>query len=109
MTDVNSIFETTMKEMWNVAMKDGTITPEEKDILLQVQIDADAYSVMLQECMDDGIITKEEYEKLEFLKNQMLSRANLIAQIDDKVDEDEKALINKLVELVNIQYKLEIR
>lgn len=109
MTDVNSLFETTMKEMWLIAMKDGTITPEERDILDQVRIDADSYSLMLQECMEDGQITKEEFEKLEYLKKQMMDRAQLIAKIDDDYTQDERALISKLTELVSIQYKLNLK
>ena len=57
-----------MQQLWKVAHKDGVITPEEYDILEQVRIDADAYHVMLQECLEDGTISKEEAEQLHKLK-----------------------------------------
>ncbi|MCE7737534.1 MAG: hypothetical protein GPJ54_21770 [Candidatus Heimdallarchaeota archaeon] len=97
-------FETTMKEMWMVAMKDGIITTEEREILNQVRIDADEYSMILTECMADDMITKEEFDKLELLKKQIIDRATIMAKIDDNFSDDERALISKLTELVKFKY-----
>ena len=108
MTNVNSIFETTMRELWKVASKDGIITPEEQDILEQVQIDADSYAVMLEECIRRGTITKEEASQLDYLKNLITDRAYVIATIDGKVDSDESNLIAKLAEVISIHYNLNL-
>ncbi len=107
MSDEKVLFENTMKELWLVAMKDGTISPEERDILNQVRIDADEYSMMLKECKVDNMITKEEFDKLELLKKQIINRAIITAKIDDNFTNDERALITKLTELVSIKYKLD--
>lgn len=107
MTELNSIFEITMKELWKVAMKDGIITPQERDILEQVQIDADSYALMLEECLQDGTITKEEAAKLDYLKNLITDRAYVTATIDGKVDRDEGNLIAKLAEVISIHYNLD--
>ncbi|OLS22582.1 MAG: hypothetical protein HeimC2_29070 [Candidatus Heimdallarchaeota archaeon LC_2] len=109
MTDVNSIFETTMRELWKVATQDGIITPEEKDILEQVQIDAVSYAVMLEECIQRGTITKEEASKLDYLKNLITDRAYVTATIDGKVDRDERNLIAKLAEVISIHYNLNLK
>lgn len=108
MNNNKELFEKTMKEMWMVAMKDGKISPEERDILNQIRIDADEYSMMLTECMDDDIITKAEFDKLELLKKQMIDRATITAKIDSNYTDDERALIRKLTELVSFKYKLNL-
>ena len=108
MTDINSIFEITMKEMWKVAMGDGIITPEEKDILEQVQIDADAYAIMLEECFLDGTISEEEVARLDYLKNLITDRAYVTATVDGKVDSDENKLIAKLAEVIAVHYNLDL-
>lgn len=107
MTNISddSVFDKTMKQLWKVAQKDGIITPEEYDILEQVRIDADAYHVMLQECLEDGTISKEEAEQLHKLKDLIMERALLIATIDGTFDDDERELLKKLSEILALQYQ----
>lgn len=106
MSDEKALFESTMKDLWMVAMKDGTITEEERDILNQVRIDADEYSMILVECMEDDRISKIEFDKLELLKKQMIDRATITAKIDSNFTDDERALISKLTEIVSFKYRL---
>ncbi|MCE7735996.1 MAG: TerB family tellurite resistance protein [Candidatus Heimdallarchaeota archaeon] len=105
MTSDESTFELTVRELMTTAKNDGIITPEEKDIIDQVRIDADSYSLILKESLSDGLIDSNEAERLDDLKQMIIDRAELIAKVDGVLDNDEKMLIKKLSDILNNHYK----
>ncbi len=105
MNSDESMFELTIRELMNAAKNDGIITPEEKDIIDQVRIDADSYSLILKESLSDGLIDSKEAERLDDLKQMIIDRAELIAKVDGVLDKDEQMLIKKLSEILNNHYK----
>lgn len=105
MSNDESVFELTIRELMNAAKNDGIITPEEKDIIDQVRVDADSYSLILKESLSDGIIDSKEAERLDDLKQMIIERAELIARVDGALDTDEQNLIKKLSEILNNHYK----
>ncbi len=100
----DALFNDTIKQLLSAAKKDGIITPEEMDIIEQVKIDAESYSLMLQEALSDGKLSKKEREKLNELKQMIVDRAELIAKLDGKFDDDEKELLKKLSEIISKRY-----
>ena len=94
-----------IQELSNIANRDGLITDEEKEIISQVEFDSNFYELMLSDALEDGIITDEENEKLHDISQSMLQRAEIIANIDGKLSEDEKALIEKLTEIIKTKHE----
>ena len=105
MSEEESLFQLTIRKLMEVAKNDGVITPEEKDIIDQVKVDADSYNMMLQESLTDGTINEQESEKLNDLKQMIIDRAELIAKVDGDFDSDEQFLIKKLADILNNHYK----
>ncbi|MDH5404428.1 MAG: hypothetical protein OEY49_18150 [Candidatus Heimdallarchaeota archaeon] len=104
MGNESDILKETINELLEIANRDGIVTPEEKDIIKQVEIDADSYLVMLAEANDDGIISDEEKLRLQELKELIKDRADLIAGLDGKIEDDERRLLEKLTELLTKYY-----
>lgn len=98
------LFDQTIKELVKIAEKDGVITPEELDIIEQVKIDADSYHLNLLEAIADGKITDEESTRLKKLKNLILDRAQIIADVDGHLSNDEKQLIESLKDFITNHY-----
>ncbi len=92
----DDVFSNTIKELVKEAAKDGIITPDEQEIINQVTVDGESFSMKLQMALEDGVITDEEVKELEDLKHLILERAETIAGLDGKHTEDEKNLIQKL-------------
>ncbi|OLS28758.1 MAG: hypothetical protein HeimC2_04880 [Candidatus Heimdallarchaeota archaeon LC_2] len=105
MSEEESLFQLTIRELMEAAKKDGVITPEEKDIIDQVRVDADSYNMMLEESLTDGTINEQESERLNDLKQMIIDRAELIAKVDGEFDDDEQFLLKKLSDILNNHYK----
>ena len=103
----DKIFKETIKGLLDIAEKDGVISGEEMEILEQVRIDADSYSVNLTEAKSDGIITEDEANKLANLKKMILERAEIVANIDGKLSDDEKELLSTLKMFLDKKYVLD--
>lgn len=103
----DKIFKETIKGLLDIAEMDGVITSEEMEILEQVRIDADSYSVNLAEAKSDGIITGEEAIKLERLKKMIIDRAEIVANIDGNLSKDEKDLLTTLKYFLDQKYVLD--
>ncbi len=101
----DDLFKSTIKELLDIAEKDGVISSEEFELLEQVRVDADSYAVHLAEAKSDGIITAEEEERLSKLKQQILDRAEIVAKIDGHLSDDEKALLTTLKNFIKTRYK----
>jgi uncharacterized membrane protein YebE (DUF533 family) len=102
------IFELTVRSLIDAAKNDGIITPEEKDIIDQVKIDTDSYNLILNESLSDGVIDEQEAEKLADLKQMIIDRAELIAEVDGFLDEDEQFLLKTLSKVLNNHYKTKL-
>ncbi len=98
------LFDDTIKELMKAAKKDDIITPEELDIIEQVKVDAEAYSVILKEAFMDGKVTEEEERKLKELKQAIIDRAEIIAKVDGHFTPNEREMIKKLSEIIKERY-----
>ena len=85
-----------VRDLLATASKDGMVTPDEKAIIDAVQIDLETYFAALQKAMEDGIITPDEEKRLEKIKEAIVRNAWLVAQKDNRISEDERALVTKI-------------
>jgi len=104
MSEKENLFQLTIRELMEAAMRDGVITPEEKDIIDQVRVDADSYNMMLEDSLTDGTINEQESERLNDLKQMIIDRAELFAKVDGEFDNDEQYLLKKLSDIINNHY-----
>lgn len=79
------------------ALADEKITPEEAEILEAVQINLLVYDQALDDAKADGIITEEESDTLDGLKQQILNDAWDIASVSDGVSEDELKMLEVIL------------
>ena len=90
-----------LKAVVKEAKKDGTITPDEYDILKQLSFDVAEYTMALEDAQKDGIIDGTEKEQLLALKTKLLDNAREVANADGVVTADELALLEKLAEVLD--------
>lgn len=96
--------DSTIKELMEVANKDGIVSSDELEIINQVKVDLDSYDLHLKEAQKDGFIDDEEMIVLEKLRNLIIERADIIASVDGKLAEDEKELLKSLKNFINKYY-----
>lgn len=97
----------TIKQLMEIAEKDGIVTTEEREIIEQVKFDSDVYQLMLNDAYEDDVISEAERANLEKLKDMILQRAEIVANLDDVITEDEQNLLEKLSEVLKHKYTLD--
>ena len=90
------LIDSTIKELMEVANKDGIVSSDELEIIRQVKVDLDSYDLHLQEAQKDGNIDNEEMKILVKLRNLIIERADIIASVDGKLSDDEVDLLTTL-------------
>jgi len=103
----NELFAMTIAKLLEEAEKDGVISEDEMEIIKQVEVDADSFTLVLSEAEDDGVIDEKEASQLNELKSLIMERAETIAGLDDVISEDEMALLSKLSEILANHYRTE--
>ncbi len=97
-------FEDTIMKLFEIASEDGLITDEEGALIMKIKMDLEEYIKSVDKAEEDGIITLEEALQLGELKNRMVVNAGIIAAKDYTINNDEKKLIMKLVEILKSEY-----
>lgn len=87
-------------ELVQVALADGQITDEERCLLSQIMGDVRLYAKMLEDALEDGIITKTEYTDLLKARELIWHQAHATALTSDGIGEDEHHILLKLAELM---------
>ena len=85
-----------VRDLMVEANKDGIITDEERKLIDTVSVDLETYFDTLDHALEDNIITSEEEEKLEEIKENILKRTYVVARKDQIISEDEQKLMAKL-------------
>ena len=99
--DLNQDLPRLMKKIADLAKQDGEITDEEYDILQSLSFDVAEYMIALEDSLADGKIDKFERETLINLKSKIISNARTVAIKDGVVSQDEMALLNKMIEILD--------
>ncbi|MEJ2131845.1 MAG: hypothetical protein P8Y95_09560, partial [Gammaproteobacteria bacterium] len=94
--------EELMAELHAVAMADDEITSEEMAILDAIRSSYRFYLDALKNAMSDGIITKDELALLHTIKQSVYRSVIDTALKDGKIDDDERRLLTRFAELLNV-------
>ena len=103
-SELDELLNSTLNAMAEVAKENGVITYEEFEILKQVRYDVSDYQDALKRALADGIITSDENQVLTKMKDRILQNVITVANFDKVVDDEEKGLIKKITEIVNIYF-----
>ncbi len=93
-------FDDVVKALLKTAETDGKVSSEEMEIINQVKIDVNAYQNALDLALDDGILTTDELQILGKLKQNIMDRVYVVANIDGEIDADERSLIHRLADIL---------
>ena len=94
--DVDKILD----DLRSVALVDGQITIEEQILITTVVTNVMAYSSILEKAREDGIITDEEMNQLFEQRMKVMENAYHVARDDNKLSDDEKALLKEVCTIV---------
>lgn len=85
-----------IRELLITAESDGDLDEDEKALIDKVRVDLSTYHEALEEALEDSVITKEELEELEGIKEMLVTNAVSLARTDQQITPEESALIKKL-------------
>jgi len=83
-----------------IALKDGEITKEERTLISRILLDVKSYSSLVDDAMEDGIITQKEKADLFEGRMKILEKAYSSAREDLVITDDEGALLKAICGLV---------
>ena len=102
-TNLKSMISTLKINMTNVlrdlmitANKDGKITDDEKALIDSVSVDLNTYQQAVTKALEEGVITEQQQQSLDSIKDQILRNMYHVASKDKKITSDERALIEKI-------------
>ncbi|MHA2248810.1 MAG: hypothetical protein ACXAD7_00545, partial [Candidatus Kariarchaeaceae archaeon] len=90
-----------------IALADGKITQDEYKLISNFLKDVEGYTVLLDEAMDDGVISHYEKQKLLTQRTKIYNKIQHLAKEDLVVSEDEENLIKSIKKIVHDMHKLE--
>lgn len=102
--EVDDVLNNTLNAMAEVAKENGIISYQEFEILKQVRYDVNDYQNALKKALDDGIITSDENQILTKMKDDILKNVITVANFDKIVDDEEKGMIKKITEIINVYF-----
>ena len=102
--DLDDVLNNTLNAMAEVAKENGIISYQEFEILKQVRYDVNDYQNALKKALDDGIITSDENQILTKMKDDILKNVITVANFDKIVDDEEKGMIKKITEIINVYF-----
>ncbi|MHA2029400.1 MAG: hypothetical protein ACW99Q_08410, partial [Candidatus Kariarchaeaceae archaeon] len=85
-----------VRDVLTEAEKDGELSEDEIKLISSIRVDVIVYQNAIVQAKADNVITKEEQDELNSIKNQILQNVIKIAEADDIITRDERALIRKL-------------
>ncbi|OLS28319.1 MAG: hypothetical protein HeimC2_08110 [Candidatus Heimdallarchaeota archaeon LC_2] len=102
--ELDDVLNNTLNAMAEVAKENGIISYQEFEILKQVRYDVNDYQNALKKALDDGIITSDENQILTKMKDDILKNVITVANFDKIVDDEEKGMIKKITEIINVYF-----
>lgn len=89
-----------MEDLIDLALSDDKITDEEQEILFSINDNLQEFVKLSIKSVSDNVISDKESDKLKQLQTKIIEDANKVALKDSNVTDDEKALIDTLVESI---------
>lgn len=86
-----------MESLIDLSMEDSTMSEDEKNILFSINTNMQQYAEEIMRSISDGKISKEELQKLSDVENKIINDAQLMAERDSNVTENERKMLEELV------------
>ncbi|MHA2365997.1 MAG: hypothetical protein ACXAC7_18710 [Candidatus Hodarchaeales archaeon] len=83
------------------ALHDGIITEEEDAIIASVTWNLAQFAEVVEKAEEDGVITQDEVEKIDFFMAQIIRDPEILAHRDGKVTEDEAFLLTVIRKVID--------
>ena len=83
-----------------VAMDDGKLTQDERELMATVISDIEKYNETLHKALEDGIIDEREERRLFEGRMQVMEKAYDKAREDLVISEDEKKILKEICKIV---------
>ncbi|MHA2502914.1 MAG: tellurite resistance TerB family protein [Candidatus Kariarchaeaceae archaeon] len=96
----DELLDKALKELVEVAFKDGVVDDAEWDMINQIEISLQVYADALDRALLDHVITREESAELENLRDKIMSDAKDVAGEDGVIDDEEKELLQTLTQIL---------
>ena len=90
-----------MENLIDTAMADDQISPDEKSLLMSINSNLEIYAKQIITTISDGSVSDEEKHKLKEIENKIISDAKSIVSTDSQVKEEEKRLMEQLIEVIS--------
>ena len=76
------------------AIKDGTLSRDEKALIQKIMVQVRAYGMALEDIIEDAVITLAEEERLDYIRKQLFDVVFAEAKKDGIVTEEEYRILN---------------
>lgn len=90
-----------IEQLRKQALKDGKITDDEDSIIASVTWNVAKFLEVVEKAEEDGVITPEEAEEMDFFLAQIKRDSDILAKRDGVVTDDEAALLKIISRIVN--------
>ena len=81
------------EEVVSEAVKDGTLTKDEKALIEKIMLQVKAYGLALEEIIEDAVITLDEEKRLEYIRNELYNVVYTEAKRDGVVTDEELQIL----------------
>ena len=91
----------TIDQLMSIASSDGKITKEEQAILDEIMNEMSDYRLMVLDALEDGEIDENEEQEMRDALDKIVDNASKMAIADGTLSDDEKRLIDSLIDFAN--------
>ncbi|MCE7733876.1 MAG: hypothetical protein GPJ54_03290 [Candidatus Heimdallarchaeota archaeon] len=103
--DSREVADLDNREIWErlikTALEDSVLSSDEHSFLKNVLSDLETYENTLSHALEDGIIDVKEKANLFIMRTQLIKKMYDIANIDDKITDEEIELIRATQKIIN--------
>ena len=96
-TEIGGMF----KDLSKIVLADGTITSDERKLILTLNKDVNKFVGAFIEAIEDDVITQEENNQLKRLWLKIQENAEETAMIDQKITPDERKILIRIAETIS--------
>ena len=89
-----------LKDLYKIALADGTITHDERDLMQTVNQDINKFVKAYRKALDDHIITQKESDILKNIWVKIYDNAEDTAKTDEIITSDEQNMLIRIAESV---------
>ncbi len=96
-TEIGSMF----KDLSKIVLADGTITSDERKLILRLNQDVNEFVRVFIESIEDDVISQEENDQLKRLWLKIQENAEKTAMRDQKITPDERKILLRIAKAIS--------